>query len=267
MQKYCFLILFIILGNLSFGQNLQRMQIWQDSLFNLGQKIFSSTSDVERIESNFLFVKTLVSALKESNSYYFNFDQLKMISTIKSPDDTFRVFSWNVPMQDGSYLYYGSIQKKAGDLRLIPLMDKTFQIPKVNSSVLNNTEWYGAQYYEIIPYQKGTYLLLGWKGHNAKESKKVIEVLRFTNDNTIQLGGHIFSDDKEAARKIFTYAKEASMFLQFQKAENRIVFDHLVELETESTKIKVPDLTHNAYLLENPSLKLVENVLVLNVEN
>lgn len=269
MRKNCFLIFcFILFGTASFGQNLQKMQVWQDSLFHLGQKIFSNTSEVERLESNFLFVKTLVSALKEPNSYFYNFDRLNFISSVRSPDDTFRIFSWNIQLQDGSYLYYGSIQQKSGSLKLTPLLDKTFEIANVDKDVVNTTNWFGAQYYEIIPYQKDKYLLLGWKGHDTKNTKKVIEVLRFMPNGEIKLGESIFLDDPTLSRKIFTYAKEATMLLKFQNAENRIVFDHLVPLENGSiTKIFVPDLTHDAYVLESKGLKLQQDVLVLNLDN
>ncbi|MCA5003765.1 hypothetical protein [Sphingobacterium bovistauri] len=244
------------------------MQNWQDSLFNLGQKIYApNTSELERIESNFLFIKILVSALKEPNSYFFNFDKLKIISSVRSPDDTFRIFSWNIPMHDGSYLYYGSIQRKSGSLNLIPLLDKTFEIKNAELDIVGNDFWYGAQYYDIIPFQKDKYILLGWKGHNAQNTKKVIEVLRFMPNGDIKLGDNIFLEDTSLARKIFTYAKEATMLLAFQNADHRIIFDHLVPLEDSTNQRNVPDLTHDAYLLEGKGLKLLKDVLVLNLDN
>lgn len=267
MLRNCFLILFLFLGiQYSNGQNLQKMQIWEDSLFNIGQKVFSNISEVEKIESNFLFVRTLVAALKEPNSYFFNFEHLKMISSVRSPDDNFRIFSWNIPLQDGSFLYYGSIQKKSGTLNLIPLLDKTFEIDDVDKAVLNNNQWYGAQYYEIVPYQQNKYILLGWKGHDSHNTQKIIEVLNFLPDGKIKLGDHIFLDNTSISRKIFTYAKEAKMLLSFQPRDKRIIFDHLVPLEGAKNQKNVPDLSHDAYLLDTKGLKLQTNVLVLNFD-
>lgn len=268
MLKNCFLIvLFLIIAKMSSGQNLQKMQMWQDSLANLGKAIYSHTSDVERLESNFLFVKTLVSALKESNSYFFNFEQLNMMSTVRSPDDSFRIFSWNIPLQDGSFLYYGSVQFKSGTLKLVPLLDKTFEITDANKTIVDNTKWYGAQYYEIVPFRPNQYLLLGWKGHNAFVSQKVIEVLTIDSPGKVKLGEAIFADDKDIVRKVFSYAKDATMLLRYNKDENRIEFDHLVPLDGTGQDHNVPDLSHDAYILKMSGLELLKNITIFNLEN
>ena len=267
MYRHCFLLLFVFVGlNASFGQNLQKMQVWEDSLSNLGKQIFANPSEMERIESNFIFVKSLVSSLKETNSYFYNFDKLNMISTVKSPDDKFRIFTWNVPLNDGSYLYYGCIQQRSGTLKLIPLLDKTFEIKNENKDVLTNKQWYGVQYYEIIPLQLNSYLLLGWKGHHADLSKKVIEVLSFNTKGEAFFGSAIFSDDSSLTRKVFTYFKQATMYLRYNKIENRIEFDHLVPLEGGKKDQYVPDLTHDAYLIRQNKLHLQKNIVVLNNE-
>lgn len=242
------------------------MQVWQDSLSQLGQKVFAQTAEVERIESNFLFVKTLVSALKETNSYYYDFDKLNMISAVRSPDDNFRIFTWNVPLQDGSYLYYGSIQFKSGTLKLIPLLDKTFEISEVHTNVLDNKQWYGAQYYGIVPFRPNQYLLLGWKGHDVLVSQKVIEVMTIDTKGNLKLGATIFADNQSISRKIFSYAKQATMLLRYNKNESRIEFDHLVPLEGGKKDQNIPDLSHDAYMLRKSDLALQKNITILNFE-
>lgn len=267
MLKNCFLTFFLLCGfMMSFGQNLQKMQIWQDSLYRVGQKVFAQDAEVERIGSNFLFVKTLVSALKEPNSYFYDFEKLNMISAVRSPDDSFRIFTWNVPLQDGSYLYYGSIQFKSGTLKLIPLLDKTFEIADSHTNELNNSVWYGAQYYEIVTFRPNQYLLLGWKGHDALVSKKVIEVLTIDTQGNVKLGATVFADNKSLSRKIFTYAKRATMLLRFNKQESRLEFDHLVPLEGGGKDQNVPDLSHDAYVLRKSDLTLLKNITILNLE-
>jgi hypothetical protein len=268
MLKNCFLtFILLFLCSISFGQNLQKMQVWQDSLYKIGQNVFAQTAEVERIESNFLFVKTLVSALKEPNSYFYDFHKLNMISAVRSPDDSFRIFTWNVPLQDGSYLYYGSIQFKSGTLKLIPLLDKTFEIADIHTNELNNSVWYGAQYYEIVPFRPNQYLLLGWKGHDAIVSKKVIEVLTIDPQGKVKLGATIFSDKPKITRKIFTYAKQATMLLQYNKNDKRIEFDHLIPLEGGKKDQNVPDMSHDAYVLRKSDLVLQEDITILNLEH
>src|SRR5690606_7932922 len=237
-MKYC-CVLFLTVYAIAFeplsAQNIQKMDQWQDSLLHVGRQMFQSGAEAERIERNFVFVKTLVSALKEPNSYFYAFDKLDMISVISAPDNSFRIFSWNIPLQDGSYLYYGSIQHKVagGKLKLTPLLDKTFEIQNPTQDITSNSTWYGAQYYDIIPISKYQFILLGWKGHHAEYTNKVIEVLHISPAGEVKLGGPVFSDDPKMVRKIFSYTKNASMYLQFDKERSRIVFDHIVPVSPQ----------------------------------
>ncbi|MGY5252111.1 hypothetical protein [Sphingobacterium spiritivorum] len=243
------------------------MQVWQDSLLSIGSRVFQNPSEPERIDANFKFVKTLVSALKEKNSFDFGFDQLKMISVLNSPDNKFRIFSWNVPLNDGSYLYYGSIQLKTGngELSLIPLLDKTFEIQQAEQAVVSSSSWYGAQYYEIIQ-NADHYLLLGWKGHNRLFTQKVIEVLSLKGKEAT-FGKKLFSDQPQISRKIFNYTRQASMLLRYDAAKKRIVFDHLVPAD-KSLEGKYqyygPDLTYDAYEIVPAKLFFKSNIEFTN---
>lgn len=256
----------------SFGQNSQKMKVWQDSLVNLGTKMFRSSAEPERLDNNFKFVKTLVSALKEPNSYYYSFEQLNMIAILSSPDNNFRIFSWNIPLQDGSYLYYGTIQHKTanGQISLTPLFDKTFEINAVDSVVLSNTEWYGAQYYDIAPLGKNKYVLLGWKGHHAEYTKKIIEILTLKGGNQVELGAAVFLENPKIARRIFSYTRQATMYLKYNRTYNRIEFDNLVPADPSlngNFKYYGPDLSYDAYeVTKEGKLKLVVDIEVKNFE-
>ena len=162
------------------AQHLAPITHWEDSLVKLGYTLYQNPSEPERLKANFDFVQTLVQALKTPNSFYYSFETLNMISNLVAPDSSFRLFSWHVPLNDGSFLYYGAIQKntKDGKLILFPLLDQTFEIHSPSSTITSNKQWYGSQYYEIIPFNK-SYLLLGWKGHSSEITQKIIEVLAF----------------------------------------------------------------------------------------
>lgn len=247
--------------------NFHKMGVWQDSLLHLGTTMFQSKAEAERLEKNFVFVKTLVSSLKEPHAYLFNFDKLQMISVLRSPDDKFRIFSWNIPLHDGSYLYYGALQVKTkdGKLKLVPLLDKTFEIEKPEEALLKPDNWYGAQYYDIIPLGNA-YVLLGWKGHGPTYSQKVIEILHFENDAFL-LGKKVFSDQPEMQRKLFSYTQQASMYLKYHKTENSLIFDHIVPADSSligNFKYYGPDLTHDAYQLKQGKLLFKSHVPFTN---
>ncbi len=268
MYKYSFLFIIVFhFCNISLAQNNQKMNLWQDSLLSLATNMYQSEAEPERIERNYTFVKTLVSSLKEPNSFYFKFDKLNMISIVSPPDQTFRIFTWNIPLQDGSYLYYGAIQQKSGQLQLTPLLDKTFEIKNPHNEVLPSTAWYGAQYYDIVPLEKGNYVLLGWKGHHRDFTQKVIEILKIGDHKNIQFGSAVFSDDAHITRKIFSYTREASMYLAHNAALSRIEFDHLVPAADHLSgdfKYYGPDLTYDTYYLKNGKLLLEQEIELKN---
>ncbi len=272
MRIVCLLSVWLGLGWMpARGQSgLPDMQMWQDSLAKLGYTVYNEPSEPERLEANFTFVKTLVAALKTPNSYSFPFDSLKMISILQAPDAKFRIFSWHVPLDDGSYLYYGAIQKNTpdGSLALYPLLDKTYEIDSPETVVTTTDNWYGAQYYRIIPF--GTaYILLGWKGHTPQMTQKVIEVLRLS-ENGATLGNTVFDSDstRNHARMIYRYSRNARMFMEYDRDENRIVLDHLAppDLCDEGQYEQYgPDLTYDAWQLQNGILLLVSDIPLLNL--
>src|SRR5690606_22692219 len=99
------------------------------------------------------FIKTLVDALKIPNSFSFPFDSLKTISIQSSPDKHFRIFSWYIMNDDGSYRFYGTIQMNSpdGKLQMYPLVDYTPSFTHPADSITTNDRWYGALYYSVIP--------------------------------------------------------------------------------------------------------------------
>ena len=245
------------------------VKLLQDSLVRLGYTIYNEPSEPERLKANFTFVKTLVSALQTPNSYQFAFDSLTMLSILSSPDDQFRVFSWHVPLNDGSYLYYGTIQLHTpdGSLKMYPLLDKTYEIESPETAVTTASNWYGAQYYRIVP-SGSAYVLLGWKGHTAQMTQKVMEVLRIT-DEGVKLGDTIFESDSTAGhtRLIYRYSRNAHMYMDYDSTEGRIVLDHLAPADDRGLgryEQYGPDMTYDAWQMDNGRWVLAPNILLKN---
>jgi hypothetical protein len=241
----------------------------QDSLVRLGYVIYNNPSEPERIKANFSFVKTLVAALKAPHSYRFDFDSLDMVSILVSPDDRFRIFSWHLQLNDGSYRYYGAIQLNTpdGSLQLYPLLDKTYEIQAPETAVTTPESWYGAQYYRIIPLDD-SYVLLGWKGHNPHLTQKVIEVLQLTSDGA-RLGKPIFDSESTTGytRVIYRYSRQASMYLDYDRAAQRLILDHLAPSDDRhegAYEHYGPDLTYDAWQLTGTGLRLVSDIPLTN---
>lgn len=253
--------------------NIKQLKIYQDSLSSLGKKFINDDNDLERKNANYAFIKTLVSALKIPNSFLFPFDSVKTISIITSPDKKFRILSWPIVNQDGSYRFYGTIQMNTGgNLQMFPLNDYSPSITNPEDSVTDNRKWFGAEYYKIIPVNavKPYYVLLGWKGNTVKSTKKVIEVLSFKDDKPV-LGLPVFDENGKIHKRIvFEYTRQASMLLRYVPEQKLIVFDHLAPPDPKLKNQKDtygPDLSYDGYKLENGKWVFRENLDMRNVPN
>ncbi|MES2428107.1 MAG: hypothetical protein V4560_14105 [Bacteroidota bacterium] len=253
--------------------SLKQLNFYQDSLKKLGNTLINNDNDLVRKNANYQFIKTLVTALKTPNSFHFPFDSVKTIALVKSPDDKFRIFSWHVANDDGSYRFYGAIQANTnGPLKLYGLEDYSPLLKNPEDSVTDNRKWYGAQYYTIIPIQATTpyYVLLGWKGYTDRSTKKVIEVLSFHNYQPV-LGMPIFDGNgKRRNRVVFEYTRQASMLLKYVPTQHLIVFDNLAPPDKKSKdrpETYGPDLTYNGYRLSNGRWQFVDNLDMRNVPN
>ncbi|WP_231459331.1 hypothetical protein [Pedobacter sp. Leaf132] len=256
-------------------QNFDKLDVFQDSLINITKAIYSTPNDEVKTASNGKFIKTLVEALKQPNSYNYNFDSLKNVSVVKSSDQVFRIISWYLPFENGTYRYFGTIQmNNKGGLKLFPLIDQTENISDANM-ITNNQKWYGARYYEVIPItssgKQPYYVLLGWKGNTLESTKKVIEILSFDRDN-VNFGMPVF-DGKELKGKnrvIFEYNKQNAMVLKTDKKAGLIVFDHLAPFDPEMVgkfQFYGSDGNTDAFKVIGGRLKLQENVVINNDAN
>ncbi|MET1055115.1 MAG: hypothetical protein ABWY16_07385 [Pedobacter sp.] len=250
---------------------------YQDSLLRYTSTMFTATGNIQRFDQNAKFIKMLVNALKTPGSFTYGFDSLRTISITGSPDHAFRIFSWYIPTEEGTYRFFGTIQMATADgkLKLYPLIDDTEHFTDDNK-ITTNRQWYGARYYEIVPLiargQKTCYALLGWKGNTAKTSKKVIDILSF-DENGATFGKPIFEGPKNAAvrnRIVFEYNRQNTMTLRLDKKEQLIAFDHLAPIDSTMTgnfEYYASDSSFDAYRLVGNKLKLIENIELNNDPN
>jgi len=257
-------------------QNMHKLEVFQDTLIKISNAAHAEVFDENKLSINGRFVKTLVDALKTPNSFNYPFDSLKNVSVIKSPDQAFRILSWYLQLENGTYRYYGAIQMNTnnGPLKLFPLIDQTENMNDPNI-ITDNQKWFGARYYEIIPVTSGSrlpyYVLLGWKGNNQSTTKKVIEILYFNKDN-LTFGAPVF-DGKELKAKnrmIFEYTKSNAMFLKTDKKAGMIVFDHIAPFDPEMVgrfEFYGSDGTFDGFKIIGGKLKFQEGLELNNDPN
>ncbi|MEO3403227.1 hypothetical protein AAFN85_04945 [Mucilaginibacter sp. CAU 1740] len=255
------------------GYRLKQLNMFQDSLAHLGKKMVNDENDLERKNSNYQFIRTLVQALRVDNSFAFPFDSVKSISITTSPDKRFRILSWLVMNLDGSYRFYGTVQMNTGgELKMFPLEDYSPLMKNPEDTVTDNRKWYGAMYYNIIPVNaaKPYYVLLGWKGNTVKSTKKVIDVISFNNGQP-EFGMPVFDGNgKTRKRVVFEYARQVSMLLRYVHDQNLIVFDHLTAPDPKAKNKPEtfgPDMSYDGYKLKNGRWLHIDNLDMRNISD
>ncbi|WP_256010609.1 hypothetical protein [Desertivirga xinjiangensis] len=249
---------------------------YQDTIKMLSYESINNPDEAERYSSSYKMIRTLIKALKTPNSFNFGFDSVKTISIQLSPDRRFRIFSWHVMNNNGSYRYYGTIQMNtpgSSTLKMLPLIDHTEAIKNPQDTLTTNENWFGAQYYKIIPVTANVrspyYILLGWKGNTVKTTRKVIEVLQFKDDKAY-FGLPVFEGNKDLLGKkrvIFEYNRQVSMMLNYQPKERMIVFDHLAAPDpriTNKPELMGPDMSYDGFKLSNGRWKFVQDLELKN---
>lgn len=230
------------------ADNAVSFDVIQDSLKTICYKLYHAKKDADKEKYNAQLLTTFETALNKPNSYEYSFDSLstlKYISVLMSPDKRFRIFSWNVPQNDGTQEYFGYIQEdyeqviKRGlfkkqrkeMMQLYPLIDKSAEIKNPENAITDNKKWFGMLYYKIIPKKTKTktyYTLLAWDGNDNLSCKKIIDVLTFDNNGTPRFGADIFNMQKKYPKRvIFEYSAKCSMSLRYSSKKDSIVFDHL----------------------------------------
>lgn len=248
----------------------KQLKVYEDSLKTLATSFIGDRGEPERKNANYAFIKKLVTALKIPGSYHYPFQALKNITITNAPNDRFRILTWHVLNDDGTYNFYGAIQMNTPQLQLYPLSDNTAYIKQPEDTVTNNLKWLGAQYYKIIQPDNAApyYTLLGWKGNSDASTKKVIEVLSFKNDKPM-FGMPVFDGNgKTRNRVVFEYSKQTAMMLNYIPEKHLIVFDHLSPPDIRSKDKKEtygPDMTYSGYRYSQGRWLYVDELDLRNV--
>jgi hypothetical protein len=227
------------------GQNELRRR--EDSLKVLASTIVNGREPAERFRADSAFTRMLVRALKTRNSFQHPFDSLRTISRLYAPDSSFRIFTWQVVMDETVFRRHGAIQMRTSDgsLRLFPLIDRSALIRDQKDTVTNHEWWIGSIYYRIVMNShqgKRYYTLLGYDEHSMRSTRKRIEVLQFDEAGKPVFGGDFFRFSPEPnrtetqSRFWIEYKKDGNARMQYDEEMGLIIYDHLISETEEPTK-------------------------------
>jgi hypothetical protein len=223
-------------------------------LEGLSHNIINGNDINERVTSCYYFVQTLKKALQVPTSFDYEFTLLKTVSILKPKDEAFRLFTWNLLLDSGRYMYFGAIQMHNEDsLVLYGLYDSSDKVRDAEFQTVDTRHWIGALYYQIHDYKykgESRYLLFGWDGEDHLVNKKIIDVMYFDENNVPMFGLPIFEDEEDEYkyRMIHTFADQATISCRYNEKDNNIVFNHLSPfhpLQEGMYQYYVPDGTYD----------------------
>lgn len=234
-----------------------------------------SRSDHEKVTGNKCILRLFESVLVDPASFHYPFDSLKTVGFLNAPDKSFRIFTWNIAYENGTFGYFGYIQYFSGKEKTyhyIKLTEKTDAITDPENTVLSAARWYGGLYYKIVKHQvddKSYYTLLALQLHDQLVTRKFIDILYFDAWNNPVFGAPLFKTEAKQLkhRILFQYAAGISMNLRYDEKLGMIIFDHLSPNESRYSNDYTyygPDLSVDGFRFVKGIWELQKNIDLRN---
>ena len=275
MKAWIMAVVCCVSGFYAFAQPVGKTELTtcEDTLALLAHAMVHSERDTIRFASCHKFIPKLVEALEVENSFHYPFERLRTVSILYAPDSAFRIFTWQLDISLDERRYFGAIQMNSQELKLFPLIDRSFSISN-KQEVLSNERWMGALYYNILAFEEhgqSKYLLFGYDYMDFLTKRKIIDVLSFDQDKAV-FGNPVFVKNVQSgfpetsSRVILEFQADATVSLNYDPHLDMIIHDHLTVISGPSGPIVVPDGTYEGYKLNNGKWEHIEKVFHQTVE-
>lgn len=266
-------ILLIFLFSKVDGQHQTDSEIERISLEKLekfASRMVNDSIVENRIEANNLLKNSLFNVLKDPKSLNHDFEDFESVSVVESGDDHFRIFSWQLYISANEYRHEGIIQFYNGDQEPIILVDQSDKIRNAERKELTPDQWFGALYYNIVPFKskgKKKYLLFGFDGASSKENCKIVDILSI-DSKKLSFGAPLFITKKsgmqiESFRILHQYDQNVKAVLNYDPELEIIIFDHLIPWTSKEIGVGmtfVPDGSYQGFELKKGKWKLIPKV-------
>lgn len=271
------LVYLIIIAAIS--TNKATSQVPADNASNVLEKLYSrlvnNFDDTDRIRINDSIRYIIDDYVQSDTLFSHRFKNLRYLGQIVSSDSLLKIITWNLVLNNSQsrYFCYFIRKQKSGEKNKIFRLTTVYHEDPVKTDTLYcESDWYGALYYDIKPYiisDKKYWILLGIDYGNPYISRKIIDVLSFTQNDSIRFGKNWFvSDGNIKFRDVFEYASNGMMSLRFG-SDSLIVFDHLVPFSpalTDDRQYYGPDYSFDGYYFKDGLWRLEINIDARNKE-
>jgi hypothetical protein len=246
-----------------------------EELEKLFGRLVNNYDDSVRLQINDSIRIIIDSYVRSDSIFKHRFTNLRYLGQITSPDSLIKIVTWNLVLAKSPGRYYCYLIKKGepGKSNRVYSLTSEYREGEIRTDTTYTvSNWYGALYYDLKPYiiaGKRCWVLLAIDYGNPYNSRKIIDVLNFTPDESILFGRKWFkSGDQFIYRKVFEYSSNGIMTLRFT-SDRSIVFDHLVPIYTSENAGRQSygsDYSYDAYNFENGIWRLSINVDARNKE-
>ena len=245
------------------------------TLENLYSRLLKSSDDEQKMRINDTIRLIINSYAASDTVFQHNFKNLRYLGQITSPDSLLKIITWNLILNNGSNNYNLYLIKRTSpdaQGRIYNLNGEFSEEPPRADTTYSETDWYGALYYDVQPVatdDETFYVLLGLDFGNSPITRKIIEVLSFSDKGSLVFGREWFMAVKALKyREVLEYSSTAITTLRFVNS-NQIIFDHLVPFSPEHVNDRRyygPDYSYDAYEYRNGLWRLRTNVDIRNKE-
>ncbi len=261
------LLVFLLPGNIH-AQDVSPAKAERE-LAALWTEIAKTKDDSLKLQICEVINLSMAEILESAGSFNYAFDSLKYLGKIYSTDSLLRIYTWNIPLGNGSNRYFGYVQElnqeDSTDVSLFPLNENIGSVLNTDS-IYDQDSWYGALYYSAIAGQcdgKTMYTLLGLDLNDYYTSRKIIDILEISGGK-LSFGSPVFADKEELnCRQVFEFSAAVSMMLRYLKEKNTIIFDHLSPAKPEfkgKFEYYGPDFSYDGYLFKNCRWNKIEDL-------
>jgi len=267
----------IVLTFISAG--LTKGQLPSDEVPGIIEKLYgrllTNLNDNDRLRINDSIKSIIESYVTSDTVFTHRFSNLRYLGQITSSDSLLKIITWNLVLSNNQGRYFCYLIRKSlhGEDNIIYKLTGNYNAnPILTDTIYVQSDWYGALYYDVKPFftdNRQYWVLLGINYCNQLITRKIIDVLSFTPENSILFGRKWFDTGKQIKyREVFEYASNGVMSLRFN-SENSIVFDHLVPISpslTDEHQYYGSEYSYDAYNFQNGLWSLEINVDARNRE-
>jgi hypothetical protein len=267
---FLILVLFVLVAGTKIRANNPGVAEILEKLYD---RIIESGDDDEKLRLNDSLL-LIIGAYAESDSVFVhNFENLRYLGQITSPDRKLKIITWNVFLRNSPNRYFCYIIRRDG--RKMPntvftLSGMNREEPVRDDIIYTSADWYGALYYAIRPFRnnkQNCYLVLGLDYGNMRVSRKIIDVLTFSPDDSLILGLDCFiREESKKLREVLEYSPEGIVSLRLEDSKT-VVFDQPVTVKTghgDGYELSAAGVSFSGYVLQRGNWKFVSDIDVKN---